>query len=69
MASWAMAELVCIFHGVKTEKAQETVDALVQRKTPIICEVRGMKRVLDTKMTAKNRVLVLLHHIGALWAI
>ena len=62
MASWAMAELVRIFHGVKTEEAQETVDALVERKTPIIWEVRGVKRVLDLTMTAKNQVLVLLHH-------
>jgi hypothetical protein len=57
-----MAELVRIFHCVKTEEAQETVDALVERKTPIIWEVRGMRRVLDSKMTAKNQVLVLLHH-------
>lgn len=62
MASWAMAELVRIFHGVKTEEAQETVDALVERKSPIIWEVLGKKRVLDAKMTAKNQVLVLLHH-------
>jgi len=66
MASWAMAELVRIFHGVKTEEAQETVDALVERKTPIIWEVRGMRRVLDSKMTAKNQILVLLHH-GTGW--
>jgi hypothetical protein len=62
MASWVMAELVRIFHGVKTEEAQETVEALVERKTPIIWEVRGMKRVLASNMTAKNQVLVLLHH-------
>ena len=41
MAGWAMAELVRIFHGVKTEEAQETVDALVERKSPIIWEVLG----------------------------
>jgi hypothetical protein len=39
MASWAMAELVRIFHGVKTDEAQETVDALVERKSPLIWEV------------------------------
>jgi hypothetical protein len=62
MASWVTAELVRIFHGVKTEEAQETVDALVERKSPIIWEVLGKRRVLDAKMTAKNQVLVLLHH-------
>jgi hypothetical protein len=62
MAGWVMAELVRIFHGVKTEEAQETVDALVERKSPLIWEVLGKRRVLDAKMTAKNQVLVLLHH-------
>ncbi|UPJ48688.1 hypothetical protein IVB30_37640 [Bradyrhizobium sp. 200] len=62
MASWVMAELVRIFHGVKTEEAQETVDALVERKSPIIWAVGETKRVLDSKMSAKIQVLVLLQH-------
>jgi hypothetical protein len=62
MASWAMAELVRIFHGVKTDEAQQTVDALVERKSPLIWAVGEIKRVLDPKMSAKNQVLVLLHH-------
>src|SRR5258708_576089 len=39
MASWIMAELVRIFHGVTTEEAQQTVDALIERKSPIIWDV------------------------------
>jgi len=62
MASWAMAELVRIFHGVKTDEAQQTVDALVERKSPLIWAVGEIKRVLDPKMSAKNQVLVRLHH-------
>jgi hypothetical protein len=62
MASWIMAELVRIFHGVTTKEAQETVDALVERKTPDIWEVEGVKRVLDPGMSAKNQVLMFLHH-------
>jgi hypothetical protein len=62
MASWVMAELVRIFHGVTTKEAQEMVDALVERKSPVIWEIPGIKRVLDPKMSAKNQVLVLLHH-------
>jgi hypothetical protein len=64
MASWVMAELVRIFHGVTTQEAQDTADALVERKTPLIWEVEpgGIKRVLDTEMGAKDQVLVFLHH-------
>jgi hypothetical protein len=62
MASWVMAELVRIFHGVTTEAAQEAVDALVERKTPLIWEVGNVRRVLDPGMSAKNQVLTFLHH-------
>lgn len=64
MASWTIAELVRIFHGVTTQEAQATVDALVERKTPLIWEVEpgGIKRVLDAGMSAKDQVLMLLHH-------
>jgi hypothetical protein len=62
MASWVMAELVRIFHGVSTEEAKQTVDALVERKSPLIWEVEDVKRVLEPGITAKNQVLLLLHH-------
>lgn len=61
-ASWVMAELVRIFHSTTTKDAQETVDALVERKTPAIWEVEGVKRVLNPEMKAKDKALLLLHH-------
>jgi hypothetical protein len=39
MASWTLAELVRIFHGVSTREAQETFDALVERKIALVWEV------------------------------
>ena len=62
MASWVMAELVRIFHGVSTLEARDTIDALVERKSPVIWEVEGVKRVLDPGISAKNKVLTLMHH-------
>ncbi len=61
MASWVMAELVRVFHGGTTDEAQRTVDALVERKTPLIWEIDGIRRVLVPKMSAKNKSLLLLH--------
>lgn len=66
LASWVMAELVRIFHGVSTNEAQDTVEALVERKTPLIWEVEDIKRVMAPGMPAKDQVLVLLHH-GTGW--
>jgi hypothetical protein len=61
MASWILAELVRVFHNVKTDEAQEAVDGLVERKTPLIWSAGTAKRVLDAKMTAVDQTLLLLH--------
>ncbi|QOZ26927.1 hypothetical protein XH93_27425 [Bradyrhizobium sp. CCBAU 51753] len=61
MASWVLAELVRIFHGVSTEHAQDAVDALIERKHPIIWELGDVRRVLDPKMEKKDQALLLLH--------
>lgn len=64
MASWILAELVRIFHGVPLIEAQAMVDALVERHTPLVWEVEdsgGVKRVLDKGMIASDRALVLLY--------
>jgi len=65
MASWLLAELIRIFHGVSTKEAQETVDALVERKSLLVWAVGNKKRVLDPKMPAKDQALVLLHQTPA----
>jgi hypothetical protein len=64
MASWVMAELVRIFHNVSTQEAQDTVEALVERKTPMIWEVEpgGIRRILEPGMIGRDQVLMFLHH-------
>lgn len=66
MASWVLAELIRIFHQASTAEAQETVDALVERKTPLIWSPGTYKRVLDSKMPVKDQALLLLHQ-GSNW--
>jgi hypothetical protein len=61
MSSWIMAELVRIFHGVTTLEAQEAVDALVERKIPLIWDTGAVKRVLDTGLSARQQTLALLY--------
>lgn len=61
-AKWLVAELVRIFHQVDIPTATQFVEALIERDTPAVWEVvPGRKRVLNTKMTARDRVLLLLH--------
>ncbi len=61
MASWILAELVRVFHQVKTVEAQESVDGLVERKLSLIWSSGTVKRVLDHKMKAADQTLLLLH--------
>jgi len=56
-----LAELIRIFHGVSTEEAPEVVDALIERKHPLIWEIGAIRRVLDPAMKPKDKTLVLLH--------
>jgi hypothetical protein len=61
MASWILAELVRVFHNVKTNEAQEAVDALSERKLSLIWNPGTVRRVLDHKMSASDQTLVILH--------
>lgn len=61
-AKWLVAELVRVFHQVDVRTATAFVEALIERDTPAVWEVvPGTKRVLNTKMGAEDKVLLLLH--------
>lgn len=64
MAKWVVAEIVRLFHGVSTAEASLIVDALVERTLPLIWEIEGKQRVLNPKLTAKEKTLVLLYHLS-----
>ena len=61
MASWVFAELVRVFHGISTAEAQQAVNALVERKHPLVWQIENMKRVLDPDMRKEDQTLVLLY--------
>ena len=45
-----LAELIRVFHGVSLDEAQTAIDALLERKHPIVWEIERTKRVLDPQM-------------------
>src|SRR5579862_6748114 len=57
MASWTLAELIRIFHNVAIDEAQAVVNALIERKHPLIWEIEGNRRVLDLKLKVRDQVL------------
>lgn len=61
IANWVMAELVRVFHGLKLAEAQQLVDALAERRMPLVWEgSTGVRRVLDPKLALTDQVLLLL---------
>jgi hypothetical protein len=62
-ATWVLCELVRVFHAVDTSVAQAAVDALTERRHPLIWEYDGVRRVLDSQMSAADRTLLLLYGV------
>jgi hypothetical protein len=63
-ASWMLAEVIRVFHNVSTDEAQTFVDALIQRKHPLIWTVGDKRRILDTSMKKSDQVLLHLHVVA-----
>lgn len=60
MASWVMAELIRVLHGVSTAEAQQLVDNLVERRLPLVWKSGDIRRVLDPKLSLKDQILLLI---------
>lgn len=61
MARWVMAELARIFHELTTAEAQAAVDSIISRHHPLVWELEGIRRVLDTSLRVGDQVLILLY--------
>ena len=62
-SNWAVAELVRIFHSVSMIEARETIEGLVEKRSPLVWEVAGVRRILNPAMPYEDKVLVLLHSL------
>jgi hypothetical protein len=62
MSKWILSELVRLFHDVDTETASDAIESIVERLVPIVWEVDGKLRVLDTNLTMKEKTLIVLYY-------
>jgi hypothetical protein len=60
MASWVMAEMIRVLHGVSTSEAQQLVDNLVERRLPLVWKSGDIRRVLDPQISLKDQILLLI---------
>ncbi len=61
ISSWLVSELVRIYHGLPIDAAQKVVEALVERKVPLVWEIGGKKRVLNPAIDKNKQTLLLLY--------
>ncbi len=59
MTNWVMAELVRVFHTLPIKEAQALVDALADRRIPLVWEGGSMRRVLDPSMKLWEQIIIL----------
>lgn len=67
LASWILAELVRVFHGLEPAIAQEIVDGLVTKHHPLVWCDGDIKRVLNPSLKKSDQLLLLLYSING-WA-
>lgn len=56
---WMVAELVRVFDAVKTDDARALIDGITERTLPLIWEGDGKKRVLNPKLSHRDKALAL----------
>ena len=61
VADWCVCELIRLHHTVSLEEAQAICDTIAQRQLPLVWEVFGKRRVLDTTMSYSHQTLLLLY--------
>ena len=61
--AWVMADLVRIFHKVDTKTAQKIVERLIAKKIPLVWEVSGKRRILNSSLSYKDKTLAILYSI------
>lgn len=61
LTDWCMCELVRVCHSVPLEDAQLLCNAIAERKLPVLWNILGRKRVLDTSLTYRDQTLLLLY--------
>lgn len=59
MCSWILGELIRVFHNTSITEAQKLVDFITSRKIPLVWDTGKVKRVLNTKASLKDQILLL----------
>lgn len=60
-SKWVLVELVRLNSNMTTSETQKFVDKIVERNIDLLWKEDGVKRILDTNLVSRDKVLVLLY--------
>lgn len=60
-AKWVLAELLRMASTLSFQETQEAIDSIMCRETSVVWDTGTSLRILDTRMSAKDKVLCLLY--------
>lgn len=60
MCSWILGEMIRVLHNTSIDDAQKIVDFVTVRKIPVVWNIGKVKRVLNTGLSLKEKVLLLI---------
>ncbi len=61
VVDWCISELIRVSKRIPIEDAQLLCDAIAERRLPVVWNVLGRKRVLNTSLAYRDQVLLLLY--------
>lgn len=61
LVDWVIVELIRIYHSMSFEDAQGLVNSIDTKEIPAVWEINGKKRVLQPKLSKKDKVLIILY--------
>ncbi len=61
-SDWILAELVRKFYLVDLVEAKKLIDSIIEIKIPIIDDINGFPKILNTKLDATEKTLLLLYY-------
>ena len=61
---WVLAEFVRLASGAKAADAQKLIDAIIERRIGLLWKHEQIVRILDSKMSSREQVLVLLFDLS-----
>lgn len=61
VTDWCMCELIRVCHSLPLEDAQLLCNSIAERKLPVLWNILGRKRILDTSLRYRDQTLLLLY--------